>query len=113
MSFGTLSERELRLVDRLGGIKEIRVYELGYPAASVMMLFFFVQGHARYCALSSARNVVKEFKAFSTMYAFLRKNCPKYMAHRIEHDQTLFDFHVLKREPVVDDKELVFDEAEA
>lgn len=113
MNVNTLSERELKLVDSLGGVQEIRIYELGYPQTSVMMLFFLIKGQARFCALSSTRSVVKEFKAFSTMYSFLRKNCPKYMAHRIEHDQNLFDFHVLKRQPVVNESELVFDDAEA
>lgn len=98
MNFITLSERELKIVDGLRGIQDMRVYEIGYPKTSVFMLFVLVKSQNQYSALTSSRDAVKEFKTFQTLYHLARKNCPNYIADRIEQDRHVFDFHALTRE---------------
>lgn len=99
MQFGMLSERELKLADSLDGIQDIRVYEKGYPESMILVVFCKVRGQDMYCALISVTRKVREFKSFNTMYGYLRKNCPQFVASQTERDLPVFGFMLLDPSP--------------
>lgn len=101
MKFGTLSERELKIVDDLDGIQDIRIFENGYPKTLNFMIFCKVRNQSMYCAIMTTRGTIKEFKNFHTLYAYLRTNCARFVESQTSKDLAFFSMSLVTEKPDV------------
>ena len=99
MKFGTLSERELKIVDDLDGIQDIRIVENGYPDTLNFTIFCKVRNQIMYCAVMTTRGAIKEFKNFHTLYVYLRANCVRFVESQTSKDTAFFSMGLVAGQP--------------
>lgn len=102
MNFGNLTERELNIIDGLDGIQDIRIFENGYPDTLNFTMFCKVRNKSRYCVIMTTRGVVKEFKGFTTLYAFMHTNCPRFIYSQTSNDLAFFSMGLIAQNPKVE-----------